>query len=55
MKGGEGKQLVVESLKKKKGEETKRVVVKNNLFLDSNSVSKGIQTILNNYEMLIIA
>lgn len=33
--------MVVESLKKK-GDETKRVLVKNNLFLDSKSVSKGI-------------
>ncbi|CDW86141.1 UNKNOWN [Stylonychia lemnae] len=35
--------------------QVKRLNIKNNLFLDIESMSKNLQTILNNYQMIVIA
>jgi hypothetical protein len=33
----------------------KRLIIKNNLFLDIDSLSKNLQTILTSYQMIVIA
>ena len=48
--------LTVESLKKSEsGSGVRRLIIKNNLFLDVDSLSKNLQTILRNYQMIVIA
>jgi len=40
---------------KSEGPAVKRLIIKNNLFLDVESLSKNLQIILNNYQMIVIA